>query len=82
MSAILEAARLQGNAKVERKAWAQRDGIKVHLWELSCGGVIMLQHRAGKGFDQPIKLDESLEVLVERFRDKPGHRVFSPYAPR
>jgi len=80
MSAILEAARIQGNQQICRKAWVSRGGMKVHLWELSEGaGVIMLRHDKGKGFIQPLLLDEPLEVVVDRFRNKVGHRVFSPH---
>ncbi|RRV65451.1 hypothetical protein EGI99_19015 [Stutzerimonas stutzeri] len=43
MSAILEAAQLQGNASIIRRAWAKRGKQKVHLWELSTGGVILLR---------------------------------------
>ncbi|MAB98863.1 MAG: hypothetical protein CMK71_12500 [Pseudomonadaceae bacterium] len=68
MSAILEAARIQGSAKIERKAWAARGDIKFHLWELSTGGVILLKQMVGVGFDHPVKLEESLDVVVERFR--------------
>lgn len=47
MSAILEAAQLQGNASIIRRAWAKRGKQKVHLWELSTGGVILLRHMEG-----------------------------------
>ncbi len=78
MSAILEAARIQGSNQICRKAWASRGSMKVHLWELSGGGVIMLRHEKGKGFVQPVLVDETLDVVVDRFRNKVGHRVFSP----
>lgn len=78
MNAILEAARLQGQASINRKAWVTKGGTKVHLWELSSGGVILLKHSRGKGFFQPIKLEEPMEMVVDRFRDKRGHKVFSP----
>ncbi|MDX1296760.1 MAG: hypothetical protein R3260_00755 [Pseudomonas sp.] len=78
MSAILEAARLQGGASITRKAWASRGKQKVHLWELSTGGVILLRHAEGEGFKQPVKLEEPLELIVDRFREKRGHRVFAP----
>lgn len=78
MSAIMEAARLQGRASICRKAWASRGSTKFHLWELSTGGVILLMHNQEEGFSSPVKLDTSLEVIVDRFRQKPGHRVFSP----
>ncbi|WP_171011879.1 hypothetical protein [Pseudomonas sp. 2FE] len=78
MNAILEAAQLQGQASISRKAWVSRGATKVHLWELSSGGVILLKHSKGQGFDHPIKLEEPMEVVVNRFRDKRGHRVFSP----
>ena len=79
MSAIMQAARLQGEAAITRKAWASRGKTKVHLWELSSGGVIILKHTDGEGFAQPLKLEEPLEVVVDRFRNKRGHRVHSPY---
>lgn len=44
MSAILEAARIQGSQQICRKAWVSRGSMKVHLWELSEGGVILLRH--------------------------------------
>ena len=78
MSAILEAARIQGSQQIGRKAWVSRGSMKVHLWELSEGGVILLRHDQGKGFIQPVLLDEPLEVVVDRFRNKVGNRVFSP----
>lgn len=78
MNAILEAARLQGQAAICRKAWVTRGAVKFHLWELSSGGVILLKHAQGKGFDRPIMLEEPMEMVVNRFRDKRGHRVFSP----
>lgn len=78
MNAILEAARLQGQASVHRKAWVTKGDTKVHLWELSSGGVILLTHSRGKGFFHPIKLEESMEIVVDRFRNKCGHKVFSP----
>jgi hypothetical protein len=78
MNAILEAARLQGQASISRKAWVTKGGTKVHLWELSSGGVILLKHSRGEGFFQPIKLEEPMEMVVDRFRNKCGHKVFSP----
>lgn len=78
MSAILEAARIQGSQQICRKAWVSRGSMKIHLWELSEGGVILLRHDQGKGFIQPVLLDEPLEVVVDRFRNKVGNRVFSP----
>lgn len=78
MSAIMEAARLQGQASICRKAWASRGSTKIHLWELSTGGVILLKHSSERGFETPVKLDTPLEVIVGRFREKVGHRVFSP----
>nr|WP_172693576.1 hypothetical protein [Pseudomonas aeruginosa] len=80
MSAILEAAQLQGNASIIRRAWAKRGKQKVHLWELSTGGVILLRHMEGEGFKQPVKLHEPMEVIVNRFREKNGHQVISPHA--
>jgi len=78
MNAILEAARLQGQASISRKAWVTKGSTKVHLWELSSGGVILLKHSGGEGFFQPIKLEEPMEMVVDRFRNKCGHKVFSP----
>lgn len=78
MNAILEAARLQGKASINRKAWASRGDTKIHLWELSTGGVILLKHTREEGFSTPIKVESSLEVVVDRFRQKRGHKVFSP----
>jgi len=78
MNAIMEAARLQGQASICRKAWASRGCTKIHLWELSTGGVIVLKHSKEEGFSQPIKLDDPMEVVVNRFREKRGHKVFSP----
>lgn len=80
MSAILEAARLQGDAQITRKATACCGAKKVHLWELSTGGVILVQHFQGEGFRQPVKLDEPMEVIVNRFRDARGHKVFTGHA--
>ncbi|QCT95425.1 hypothetical protein FEV13_00295 (plasmid) [Stutzerimonas degradans] len=80
MSAILEAAQLQGGASIIRKAWATRGKQKVHLWELSTGEVILLRHMDGEGFKRPVKLHEPMEVVVNRFRDKRGHRVITPQA--
>ena len=77
MNAIIEAARLQGDAKITRKATACCGTKKVHLWELSTGGVILMRHFQGEGFKLPVKLEEPMEVVVNRFRDKRGHRVFS-----
>lgn len=78
MNAILEAARLQGQDSINRKAWVSKGSTKVHLWELSSGGVIQLVHSLGEGFCPPIKLDEPMEVVVNRYREKRGHKVFSP----
>lgn len=78
MSAIMDAARLQGQASICRRAWAIRGSTKIHLWELSTGGVILLKHSREEGFLKPIKLNTRLEVIVDRFREKVGHRVFSP----
>lgn len=78
MNAILEAAQLQGSASIIRRAWATRGKQKVHLWELSTGGVILLRHMQGEGFKQPVKLQQPMEIIVNRFREKNGHRVFSP----
>lgn len=78
MNPILEAARLQGNSKVKRRAWATRGKTKVHLWELEAGGVILLKHVEGEGFAKPLKLEEEMEVVVDRFRQKRGQKVFSP----
>lgn len=78
MNAILEAARLQGQASVDRKAWVTKGDTKVHLWELSTGGVIYLKHSRRHGFFPPIKLEEPMEMVVDRFRNKRGHKVFSP----
>ncbi|MCT9634103.1 hypothetical protein [Pseudomonas aeruginosa] len=69
MNAILEAARLQGQTSISRKAWITKGGTKVHLWELSSGGVILLKHSRGEGFSQPIKLEEPMEMIVDRFRN-------------
>ena len=80
MNAILEAARLQGSASITRKAWATNGKQKVHLWELSTGGVILLRHAQGEGFKQPVKLEEPLELIVNRFREKRGQRVLAPQA--
>lgn len=80
MNAIIEAARMQGSAAICRRAWSTRGKTKVHLWELSSGGCIMLKHEKGKGFAKPVKLDTSLEVLVERFRSRIGNNVFCPDA--
>lgn len=79
MNAILEAARLQGDAAITRKALALAcDGKKkVHLWELASGEVILMRHVQGEGFKQPVKLQEPMELLVDRFREKRGHRVIS-----
>ena len=78
MNAILEAARLQGQASVARKAWVTKGDTKVHLWELSTGGVIYLKHSRGHGFSPPLMLEEPMEMVVDRFRNKRGHKVFSP----
>jgi len=80
MSAILEAARLQGSASITRKATATRGKQKVHLWELSTGGVILMRHAEGEGFKRPVKLEEPMELIVNRFREKRGHRVISSQA--
>lgn len=80
MNPILEAARLQGAATITRKAWATNGKQKVHLWELSTGGVILLRHAEGEGFKKPLKLEEPLELIVNRFREKRGQRVFAPQA--
>ncbi|TXG98854.1 MAG: hypothetical protein E6R08_03720 [Nevskiaceae bacterium] len=80
MNAILEAARLQGPASINRKAWVTKGETKIHLWELSSGGVILLTHSQAKGFFPPIKLEEPMEMIVDRFRNKRGHKVFSPNA--
>ncbi len=80
MNAILEAARLQGSAAIARKALALCGSKKVHLWELATGEVILMRHVQGEGFKQPVKLQEPLEILVERFRDKRGHRVITPHS--
>ena len=79
MNAIIEAARIQGSSEICRKAWVDRGSTKVHLWELSQGGGILLRHDKGKGFCQPVLLSENMEVIVDRFRNKVGNRVFSPY---
>lgn len=77
MNAILEAARLQGDAEITRKALACSGKKKVHLWELASGEVIMLRHVQGEGFKQPVKLQGPMEIVVDRFREKRGHRVIS-----
>lgn len=78
MSPIIEAAKLQASATICRRAWSTRGATKIHLWELSTGGVILLKHEKGKGFAQPVRLEQSLDSLVERFRNRIGNRVFSP----
>lgn len=80
MHAILEAAKLQGEASITRKAWSVSGKQKVHLWELSSGEVILMRHTEGEGFKQPVKLHEPMEIIVNRFRDKRGHKVFAPQA--
>lgn len=80
MNAIIEAARMQGSAAICRRAWATRGQLKIHLWELSSGGCIMLKHEKGKGFTMPVKLDTPLEQLVEQFRRRIGNKVFCPDA--
>jgi hypothetical protein len=81
MHAIIEAAKLQGTAKIERRAWAESSTEKTHLWELSEGGVIAIKQE-GRRFKSPVKLNDSLDIIVERFRGKAGIRVFAPFAPR
>ncbi|MCK5530289.1 MAG: hypothetical protein KAI85_03425 [Halopseudomonas aestusnigri] len=80
MNAIMEAARLQGTATVNRKAWSTRGSTKYHIWELSTGGCIMLKHEKGRGFAMPVMLEQPLDALVERFRNRIGNRVFAPGA--
>lgn len=53
MNAIIEAAKLQGSAQISRRAWSTRGTTKVHLWELSTGGCIILRHEKGAGFQNP-----------------------------
>lgn len=50
MNAILEAARLQGQASISRKAWVTKGGTKVHLWELSIRGRHPPEALAGRRF--------------------------------
>jgi len=79
MNAILEAARLQGGASITRRAMAYCGPKRVHLWELATGEVILLTHTVPGGFRQPVKLHEPLEIVVDRFREKRGHRVVTPH---
>ena len=79
MNAIIEAAKIQGSAGICRKAWATRGAVKWHIWELTSGGCILLKHEKGKGFAMPVRLDDPLEHLVERFRGRIGNKVFCPY---
>lgn len=71
------AARLQGDAKVTRKAWSTCGNVKVHLWELSTGEVIILRH-VGSAFETPSKLTQNFDDLVNRFREKTQNLVFTP----
>ena len=80
MNAIMEVAKLQGSAAVSRRAWAVRGQTKTHLWELSTGGVILLKHEKGKGFAQPVRLEQSLDQLIEQFRRRIGNKDFCPDA--
>lgn len=82
MNAIMEAAKLQGSAQISRRAWSTRGETKVHLWELSTGGCILLRHEKGTGFARPVRMDTTLEVLIERFRGRVENRVFCPDAAR
>ncbi len=82
MNAIIEAAKLQGSALISRRAWSTRGTTKVHLWELSTGGCIILRHEKGAGFQKPVRLDHTLDALIERFRGRTGNKVFSPDAAR
>lgn len=77
MSPIMVAARLQGDAKVTRKAWSTCGVVKVHLWELSTGEVIILRN-VGGAFETPSELNQSFDELVNRFREKTQNRVFTP----
>jgi len=79
MNAILEAARLQGDAAITRRAMAYCGPKRVHLWELATGEVILLMHTRPGGFSQPVKLQQPIEIVVDRFREKRGHRVVTPH---
>ncbi|MOA46589.1 hypothetical protein D3C78_1691190 [compost metagenome] len=78
MSVIMDAARIQGKASINRRARAWKNGLKYHLWGLSTGEVILLKQTIPGGFQKAVKIDTPFEVILNRFLDKRGYRVFCP----